>query len=108
MRPPTDRDIIPDNWLYNVKLGSSGQVDKYKVRYVVKSFKQVDGLDYFDTFAPACKPKTFRILHQLSATPGHVMHHFDFKMAFLQSPKEENVYLEQPEEFVRQGSEGEK
>ena len=37
-------------WVYKVKLGPSGQVDKYKARYVAKSFNQeVEGLDYFET-----------------------------------------------------------
>ena len=48
-----------------------------------ESFKQVEGLDYFETFAPTCKPETLRILIQLSAKQGHVMHQFDVKTAFL-------------------------
>ena len=108
MRPPTDRDVIPDKWVYKVKMEPSGQVDKYKACYVAKGFKQVEGLDYFETFAPPCKPETFRIQLQLSEKQGHVMHQFDVKTAFLHSPIEEEVYLEQPQEFVKQGSDGEK
>ena len=62
----------------------------------------------FETFAPTCKPETFRILLQLSAKQGHVMHQFDVKTAFLHAPIEEEVYLEQPQEFVKRGSDGEK
>ena len=102
VRPTTDRDVIPVKWV-KVKLGPSGQVDKYKARYVATGFKQVEGLDYFETFAPTCKSETFRILLQLSVKQGHVMHQFDVKTAFLHSPIEEEVYLEQP-----QGSDGEK
>ena len=111
VRPPTDRDVIPGKWVYKGKLGPSGHVDKYKARYVAKGFKQfkqVERLDYFETFAPTCKPETFRILLQLSAKQGYVMHQFDVKTAFLHSPIEEEVYLEQPPEFVKRGSEGEK
>ena len=108
VRPPSDRDVMPGKLVYKVKLGPSGQVDKYKQRYVVKGFKQVEGLDYFETFQPTCKPETFRILFQLSAKQGHVMHQFDFQTAFLHSPIEEEVYLEQPQEFVNRGSDGEK
>ena len=75
---------------------------------MAKGFKQVEGLDYFETFAPACEPETFRILLQLSAMQGHVMHQFDVKMAFLHSPIEEEVYLEQPQEFVQHESDREK
>ena len=75
---------------------------------MVKGFKQVERLDYFETFAPTCKQETFRILLQLSAKQGHVMHQFDVKTAFPHSPIEEEVYLEQPQEFVKRGSDGEK
>ena len=89
--PPTDRDVIPGKWVYKVKLGPSALVDKYKARYVAKDFKQVKGLDYFETFAPTCKPETFRILLQLSAKQRHVKHQFDVKTAFLYSPLGEEV-----------------
>ena len=72
LRPPTDRDVIPGKWVNKVKLGPSGQIDKYKARYVAKGFKQVEGLDYFETSAPTCKPVTFRILLQLSAKQAGV------------------------------------
>ena len=108
VRPPTDRDVIPGKWVFKVKLGPSGQVNKYRARNVAKGFKQVEGLDYFETFAPACEPETFRILLHLSAKQGHVMHQFDVKTALLHSPIEEEVYLEQPQEFVKRGSDGEK
>ena len=36
VRPPTDRDFIPGKWVYKMKLGPSGQVDKYNARYVAK------------------------------------------------------------------------
>ena len=45
---------------------------------------------------------------QIMAKQGHVMHQFDVKTAFLHSPIEEEVYLEQPQEFVKRGSDGEK
>ena len=36
------------------------------------------------------------------------MHQFDVKTVFLHSPIEEEVYLEQSQEFVKQGSDGKK
>ena len=83
-------------------------MDKYKARYVAKGFKQLEGLSYFETFAPTCKRESFRILIQLSVKQGHVMQQFDVKTAFLHLPIEEEVCLEQPQEFVKQGSDGEK
>ena len=94
--------------LQSEKLGPTGQVDIFKARYVSKGFKQVEGLDYLETFAHTCKPETFRILLELSAKLGIVMHQFDVKKTLLHSPIEEEVYLEQPQEFVKQGSDEQK
>ena len=101
VRPPTDREVISGKWVYKEKLGPSGQVDKYKAR-----FKQMEGLDYFETFAPTCKPETYRILLQLSAKQGHVMHQFDVKTASLHSQMEEELYS--GKDTVKQGSDGDK
>ena len=61
-------------------------------------------MEYLETLAPTSKPEAIRILLQLSAKQGHVMHQFDVKTAFLHSPIGEKVYLEQPQEFVKQRS----
>ena len=37
---------------------------------------------------------------------SHVTHQFDVKTVFLHSPIEEEVYLEEPQDFVRQWSDG--
>ena len=108
VRPHRDRDTIPGKLVYKVKLEHSGQVDKCKARYVGKGFKQREGRDYFETFLPNCQPETFRTLLQLSTKQGYVVHQLDVKRAFLHSPIKEcgMKYLEQPQEFVKQGSNG--
>ena len=107
VRPPTDRDVMPGKWVYKVKLGPSGQVDKHKARSVAKGVKQVEGLKYFETFAPTCEPETFRILIQISANQDRAMHQFNVKTVLLYS-KEEKVYLKQQQEFVKQESDKKK
>ena len=101
MRPLTDRDVLLGKKSYKVKLGPSNQVEAHKARYLAESFRQREGLDYFSTFASTCKPKTFRIPFQLSSKQGYVLHQFDDKKILLHSPIEEEVYLEQPQEFVK-------
>ncbi|CAB4026634.1 Hypothetical predicted protein [Paramuricea clavata] len=59
---PEDQQVLPGKWVYKVKYRASGQVDKLKARYVAKGYAQIEGLDFFDTYAPTCKPETFRIL----------------------------------------------
>lgn len=67
--PPTPRmNIIGCKWVYQIKKKSNGSVERYKARLVTKSFNQVPGDDYFETYSPVMKPVTVRILlsHALS------------------------------------------
>ena len=59
---PKDKNVLPGKWVYRVKYGADGQVDKYKARYVARGYAQVEGIDFFETYAPTCKPETFRTL----------------------------------------------
>ena len=44
---PEDQQVLPGKWVYKVKYGADGQVDKLKARYVAKGYAQVEGLDFF-------------------------------------------------------------
>ena len=76
-----------------------GQVERFKARYLVKRFMQVQGLDFNDAFAPICKFETKRILLALGAQDDLVLHQMDVKSAFVNSPLAETVYMEQSEGF---------
>ena len=88
------------------EIGPSGQVDKYKARYVAKvSNKWKDWTTLKFLRLPVSQRHSgFYFSYQRSK----VMHQFDVKTAFLRSPIEEEVYLEQPQEFVKRRSDGEK
>ena len=57
-----EQNIIPGRWVYKIKHVSNGKIDKFKACYVAKGFKQIEGIEYSDTFAHISKPETFKIL----------------------------------------------
>ena len=60
------QNIVPGPWVYITKHDSNGNIDKFKARYVAKIFKQIEGIEYPDTFTLTTKPETFEILQALS------------------------------------------
>ena len=52
---PASESIVGCHWVYAVKIGLDGQVDRLKVLLVAKGYTQIFGLDYSDTFAPVAK-----------------------------------------------------
>ena len=96
---PQSRKNFPGRRVLAVMRDAMGQVDGFKARYVVRGIKQVEGIDFNETFSPTCKPKTKRILLALGAQDDLVLHQMDVKSAFLNSPLAETVYMEQPEGF---------
>ena len=103
---PKDKNVLPGKWVYRVKYGPDGQVDKYKARYAVKGFARVEGLDYFETYTPTCKPETFRTLLAIATQKDLELGQMDVKSAYLHSATEEEIYLDQPQGFVKQGEQG--
>ena len=90
-------------WVYTVKVGSDGQVDRLKARLVAKGYTQVYGSDYGDTFSPIVKIDSVRLLLSMVAMCSWPLYQLDIKNVLLHSDFAEEVYMEQPPGFVAQG-----
>ena len=49
-------------WVYKTKFNENGEVDKYKVRLVVKGYSRQHGVDYKEVFAPVARMETIRLV----------------------------------------------
>ena len=62
-------------------------------------------MDYEDTFAPVAKLNTIRIMIAVATKYNWKVHQLDAKYAFLNGDLKEEVYLVQPEGFIKKGQE---
>lgn len=83
------------------KYNSDGNLEKRKARLVAKGFSQKPGIDYSETFAPTTKIKTIRTLITLAVHHGWEIFHLDIKSAFLHGDIGEEIYMRQPEGFIK-------
>src|SRR6266511_1156001 len=49
---PDDRQAIENNWIFKKKTDADGNITVYKARLVAKGFRQVQGVNYDETFSP--------------------------------------------------------
>jgi len=94
---PEGQPIVSCRWVFKLKLESDGTIKRYKARFVARGFSQTKGVDYFETFAPAVRYESVRIILSIATKHNMELMQFDIITAFLNSPIEEDIYMQQPE-----------
>ena len=64
---PDDRQAIENKWIFKKKIDADNNVTVYKARLIVKGFRQVQGIDYNETFSPVAMLKSVRIMLAIAA-----------------------------------------
>ncbi|GJZ03649.1 copia protein [Tanacetum coccineum] len=92
--------IIALKWIYKVKLDEYGDVLKNKARLVAKGYRQEEGIDFEESFAPVARIEAIRILIANATSKNMTIYQMDVKTTFLNGELKEEVYVCQPEGFV--------
>jgi hypothetical protein len=72
----------------------------YTARLVAKGFRQVQGVDYDETFSPVAMLKAIQIILDIGAYFNYEIWQMDVKIAFLNENLDEDVYVIQPMGFI--------
>ncbi|GJW01368.1 retrovirus-related pol polyprotein from transposon TNT 1-94 [Tanacetum coccineum] len=84
--------VIALKWIYKVKLDEYGDVLKNKARLVAKGYRQEEGIDFEESFAPVARIEAIRIFIANAATKNMIIYQMDVKTAFLNGDLQEEVF----------------
>jgi len=74
---PKERNIVESKWVLHIKKDAAGNIERYKARLVAKGFTQVQGVDYYETFAPVAKLASIRAVLAIANRNGWPIDMFD-------------------------------
>ncbi|GKA18737.1 retrovirus-related pol polyprotein from transposon TNT 1-94, partial [Tanacetum coccineum] len=75
-------------------------VVRNKTRLMAKGYKQEEGIDFEESFAPVAHLEAVRMFIAFAAHMNITIFQMDVKTAFLNGPLKEEVYVSQPEGFI--------
>ncbi|GKF30156.1 putative ribonuclease H-like domain-containing protein [Tanacetum coccineum] len=97
---PYGKKAIGTKWVYRNKKDERGIVDRNKARLVAQGYKQEEGINYDEVFAPVARIEAIRLFLAYASFMNFLVYQMDVKSAFLYGTIEDEVYVSQPLGFV--------
>nr|GEU69880.1 retrovirus-related Pol polyprotein from transposon TNT 1-94 [Tanacetum cinerariifolium] len=94
--------VITLKCIYKVKLDELGGILKNKTRLVARGYRQEEGIDFEESFAPVARLEVIRIFLAYTTHKNMVVYQIDMKTVSLNGNLYEEVYVSQPDGFVDQ------
>ncbi|KAI3746387.1 hypothetical protein L6452_08818 [Arctium lappa] len=97
---PEGKTVIRTKLVFKNKKDEDGIVIRNKARLIAKGYRQEEGIDYEETYAPVARIEEIRMFLAYTAHKNFTVYQMDVKTAFLNGILKEEVYVSQPEGFV--------
>nr|GFD02993.1 retrovirus-related Pol polyprotein from transposon TNT 1-94 [Tanacetum cinerariifolium] len=92
---PDGKNIIPFKWIWKNKSNADNIVIQNKSRLVRKGYKQEEGIDFKESFAPVARFKAVRMFVAFATHKNITIFQMDVKTSFLSGPLKEEGYVSQ-------------
>ncbi len=90
-----DRRVLRDKWVYKIKREEHDEILRYKTRWVIREFEQVERLDYTKTFVSMIKSMSYKTMYVIVVVNDWEIEQMNVKTTFLYDKILEDVYVVQ-------------
>ncbi|KAL3699491.1 hypothetical protein R1sor_017513 [Riccia sorocarpa] len=102
---PAGASLVKCRWVLRKVYKQDGSLARYKACLVIWGFTQIHGVDYEETFSPVVRMESLRTLLAVAAVKNWEIHQMDVTTAFLHGELREDIFMSQPEGYVKHGAE---
>ncbi|CAH9117709.1 unnamed protein product [Cuscuta europaea] len=92
----TGKKPIHSKWVYKIKYKSDESIELYKFGLVICRSRQIEGINYHDTFTLVAKLVTVRTILAIAASHHWQLYQLNVDNAFLHGDLHEEVYMHLP------------
>ncbi|GJY30951.1 retrovirus-related pol polyprotein from transposon TNT 1-94 [Tanacetum coccineum] len=100
VKPKNFKSVVTEDCWFQAMQDEIHEFDRLDARLVAKGYRQEEGLDFEESFAPVARLEAIRIFLANAASKNMTVYQMDVKTAFLNGELKEEVYVSQPEGFV--------
>ena len=96
---PIHNKILRGKYVLRVKCDGQGLISRFKARLVILGHLCVESIHYTDTYAPAARSATVKLVLALAAILNLDLRQYDVETAFLHGDLVEEIYVYVPEGY---------
>ena len=98
---PEGANVIASIWAFKIKRFPDGLIKKFKARFCARGDQQIEGIDFFETYAPVVQWTTIRLMLILEVLLDLQSKQGDVTAAFLHAKLNdgETIFVEMPTGF---------
>jgi hypothetical protein len=97
-----NRRIFRDKWVYKIKKEKHDEILRYKTRWVIRRFKQIERLNYTKTFISMIKSMSYKIMYVIIVVNNWKIEQMNVKTVFLYDKIHANVFVVQLTKFEQE------
>jgi hypothetical protein len=90
-----DRRVLRDKWVYKIKRKEHDEILRYKTRWVIRRFEQVERLNHTKTFVSMIKLMSYKTMYVIIVVNDWKIEQMNVKTTFLYDKILEDVYVVQ-------------
>ncbi len=90
-----NRRVLRDKWIYKIKRKEHDEILRYKTRWMIRDFKQIEKLNYIKTFVSMIKWMNYKAMYVIIVVNDWKVEQMNVKTVFLYDKIHENVFVVQ-------------